>query len=493
MAKLTSTVASRLVAQALGKDAKFIIVQLGKGEVLPVYDYNGQLLKFQTGAKAAAHAELLTRELGIKHQPRPVNDDEWREREETRMKAKDYLALPWMGERWWQDLKPIWGDHYPHASVDKEAFLAFTESVDKGTADIQTRIKPGRYLERFFGDPGILSSFVIRDLCAKFSNKYEENIVHYASTADEFEEVYITGPSSCMSKSAGNYPTKEHPVRMYAAGDLQVAYLKRDGRPSARVIIWPEKKQYNSTIYGDAARLRPLLQKMGYREGALEGARLRIKKVSVQPGISGAYNLVIPHVDHCPGIYAKDGHLIIGRAPGDSNGNRTISFAGGSGYTELVVDGCPKCDSKGDPQPVRGLAGVVNGLKDNGIIHMCASCKEKHAFRDRYSGVWVSNEFGVMANVGGRKAELVWSKWRGSYVHEAEDGELYDKSLLVHSEGKNYTAKYAKEKLTQCECGKFMPKEGCDAACKKKWEKAKLAYATTRLYTSNATTTWRTV
>jgi len=431
------TTAARLVAQTLGEGAKFVIVELAPGGALPVYDDHGELLKFASGKEAAAEADRLSKVNNAKYQPRPINDDKWREREEARMTKKDYLALPWAKDRWWLDLKPIWADHYPHASVQKEAFIAFTESAEKGAADIQTRIKPGRYLEQFFGKAGILSPHVIKDLCSKFSNQYEGNIIHFATTEDEIEDVYVRGPQSCMSKEKGVYPTEKHPVRGYAAGDLQVAYLIRDDRPSARFIIWPERKIYNSTGYGDTARLRPLLDKEGYKAGSVIGARLLKIRSKQTKAKDPNFSFAVPHVDNTDNHLHVDGdYLRIGAHPRDNT--KTINFAGGSGVTEMLTGGCPKCDA-GGAVPVRNMAVLKTSDKDDGThAYFCATCVKKEGFKCYYSSHFVHNDHGVMARVQmGAKPQMVWKAYINKYVFMANDGEYYDMHL-IRRDGKDY-------------------------------------------------------
>lgn len=485
--------AARLVAQALGPEAKFVLVCLSKDGPQPVYDGDGELLKFATGGAASTHAEWLARETGQKYQPRPVNDGAWHEREKKRMLAKDYLPLPWASERWWTDLRPIWGDHYPHASVDKEAFLAFTESPEKGSADIQTRIKPGRYLERYFGEPGILSPHVVKDLCSKFSNQYEANIVYYAATSDEIEKVYLTGPTSCMSKRGDSYPTKEHPVRMYAAGDLQVAYLKRDDKPSARVVIWPEKKIMNSSFYGDSARLRPILTKQGYKEGILHGAKLLMKKSS-QRGAKGTFSFIAPHADGCNGMHVQGDHLILGPNPKDKND--VIAFGGGSGVTELVVEGCQACEDK-RARTVRGLSPVISGPTEDDMAYFCAAHANKVSVKDHYSGQRVHKDFCVEAYLPGHTKPLpVWQKWVGQYIDKPSNEDVYyDKGLLLKVGRETYSRKWADAHLHHCRCGKYLKDAAdCKPECGEKYDaamaKAKSTSAYTPFATMNTPSTW---
>lgn len=189
----------------------------------------------------------------------------WQEREQLRM-AGIYSALPW-------DLPPIDG-HYAHISLKEKGMLAYTIDAKKGERDIQTIIKPGRYLTQFY--PG-MDPDRIRELAAQVSAMKTE--IKFASTPEEIEHVYNEGPSSCMKPTSRDYVNvgDMNPVRVYGAGDLQVAYLANSfGDINARAVVWPEKKIYHR-IYGDADRLKVALAELGYvrrDDWCFEGARL---------------------------------------------------------------------------------------------------------------------------------------------------------------------------------------------------------------------------
>lgn len=414
--KVKSTaVAEDVVKQAMG--AKFVIVELAPGGFKPVYDAAGELLKFDNGGDAARKARDLADETGKKYQPRPVTDGNWRERERTRAASKDYLPLPWTSERWWKDLEAVHKDHFPHASISKGACIAFTETEEKGAADIQTPIKPGRYLERFFGD--VLGPHVIRDLCVAFSAKYEDNQLMFAETADEMEEVYTNGPSSCMSKGIESYKSSQHPVRAYAAGDIQIAYMKRQGRIVARAVAHVEKKTYN-TPYGDSGRLTELLKKEGYKQGAPHGARLaRIKEKADKAGL---YTFIVPHLDGIGWVRDNGEFLVAGdstHVPDDG-----ITCGGAVGVSEPVGYGCSCCKSSGS-LPQRSVKSVF--IDGSHARDWCAKCAKEKAFSCSISGYLVSKDQGVEMTSGSTKRQpLIWSKY------------FIDKGFVCQGSGKNY-------------------------------------------------------
>lgn len=362
----------------LAGGGNFVLMELFKDGPKPVYDHAGELLTFKDGAQADAAAYRFTQDRGRKVQPRRVVDERWREREKLRMTDGTYLPLPWGKEPWWQvGMKDIHNDHYPHVSLGKAALISYTENEDKGSADIQTPVKPGRYLEQHFP---MLSPYVIRDLCSVFSSKFEDNKLLFGETEEEFEEVFTTGPTSCMSKKADQYATKGlHPVRIYAAGDLKVAYMMRQGKIAARTIIWPDKKLHNN-IYGDSGRLKVLLDKEGFKQGSMAGARLLKRTV---PGKGGLTQYVVPHVDNTKTVVVKGDHLVV-----SNDVEIGLTVPGGAGLSELTGLKCARCAAEDMPQRLTvTVATAVNKGES-----WCKKCHSKHAITCCYSGTIVPRD-----------------------------------------------------------------------------------------------------
>lgn len=180
-----------------------------------------------------------------------VNRREWHVRETNRQQSRKPLG--WFQEDFWSANHQIYKYHFAHGAENNPALIAYTVDDDKGERDIQTQIKPGRYLKQFFG--GILTEKQIAyyaDMHAKYEpdkTPWDDLIVKFAATPEEIARVYIRGPTSCM---AAQHAEITHPTRMYGAGDLAVAYLEREERVArssnhkhfivARALCWPEKK-----------------------------------------------------------------------------------------------------------------------------------------------------------------------------------------------------------------------------------------------------------
>lgn len=305
----------------------FHVICLETGEPFTV---NGVPFAYDSGREAAMFARDYSEQTGKKYQPRAIVSDDWRQREQARFDSGNYQRLPWYDAPWFKgSIGEL--EHYAHVSTERDGMVAFTETPTKGMADTQTRMKPGTYLQRFYSDK--LSADEIQSLAREFAGRFEDNILLFATTADEIEHVYTHGPNSCMSHGLRDYSSSIHPTRVYAAGDLAIAYTKRADNIVARVLCWPERKTYGR-VYGDSDRLIPLLDVAGFKSGSLRGAKLlRIE--------AGGGQLVCPYIDTYYSIDDCGDYLRIG---GDIPAEST------SGLIDLE-DGeyCPSCETNCDP------------------------------------------------------------------------------------------------------------------------------------------------
>lgn len=198
-----------------------------------------------------------------------LSDEEdcaWRAREERRFQRGEYRPTPWKES----DAYP---DHFAHLSLDDATKIAYTKDAEHGVADRQTVVRIGRYLEMFYKDR--LSAEQIADYISSCgAEHYQLKIV---TSAADIREVYQGGPSSCMGGKGGGQQFADwdtHPVEVYGDSDLACAYYGKQSHVSARAIVWPANKTY-STIYGDIATLRKMLEDAGYTYGGVHGAKIR--------------------------------------------------------------------------------------------------------------------------------------------------------------------------------------------------------------------------
>lgn len=248
----------------------------------------------------------------------------WHRREVERFKENTYVCPPWEGcgvcnrgllLPMFTTLRPI-GGHFTHISKDPK-LIAYTKDANNGERDIQTAMKPGRYLKQFYQD---LSDTVIATLSGLLLLRGNEaSLIEYGETPDDMERIFCEGPSTCMTKPTREYESFPiHPVRAYAGPDLKVAFIKnqQSGKIAVRALIWPEKKIY-AQLVGDgcsgtySTALAKGLESQGYTKGSLEGAR--ISAIDPPTPTVGKRRFVAPVVDYCNSYRFDEtaGYLVI--------------------------------------------------------------------------------------------------------------------------------------------------------------------------------------
>ena len=310
----------------------------------------------------------------------------WRLREGLRLTNGPYKAVPWVAT-----LAPI-ADHFVHLSLEHEGFVSFTETPAKGEADIQTPMKPARYLKRFYPD---LADHVARDLASALEKRVE---VKFAVTADDIENIYLTGPGSCMSKVQSDFEGHCHPVRVYGDSDLQLAYITDSaGQPIARTLVWPEQKRF-SRIYGHEALLRQQLERDGYTQGSLAGARIR--RIDEDTG-----RVVMPYIDNAGSFgVVDDNWLIIG-------GPLCATMTDGIAHL-IAMRACARCED--------------DVSADDMILvddeRWCEHCADHHSFASDLTGDRFSEDAEREVVVDRRKHTCIYASWA---EHERDEDAFF--------------------------------------------------------------------
>lgn len=370
---------------------------------LPIRNAHDETILYASGAEASVAAAAYSDAMGDKCQPRPFQlDDNWQKREQIKLIDGTYQPLPWDRfairgyVEWYQEDFPahylpvedyssynsqIKGNwfyafrkkeaqyNFPHVSKKVKGNIAYTESADRGRRNIQTSIKPGRYIERFYTSLGALE---IKRLANDFVTQFGELKLLFASTEQDLAMVFTHdfGPNSCMSYPPKDYVTGYSPVRAYAGSDLQVAYIAvcdDDGKPyrvSARCVVWPEKKLY-SRIYGEDQKIIPLLKAQGYKYGYMSGAKL--PKIEFEPG-----QYVMPYLDgHCE-VMDNGDHWVICK---EGDGDFTAQTTNGVLETERECPGCYLTRTPGNWPRVSDVD-----------ERWCPNCIVNHTFQCRNCG-----------------------------------------------------------------------------------------------------------
>ena len=213
-------------------------------------------------------------------------NEQWKERELERFRNGEYKRLPFAGQDWFRCYD---FGRYPHLSmVDDRPLIAYTQTEAKGIADIQTPMKCGKYLNKYYGpnsENPLFDEKQIASLTEQFMRLFVIPKLLFAKTSEEIVWVYNNGPNSCMSHDANNFDSYPiHPCTVYGYGgpdSLQVAYIKDDERVVARSLVFPKTLSY-VRIYGsgsnDDIRLGPALEKAGYTHNpeGLIGAKMKL-------------------------------------------------------------------------------------------------------------------------------------------------------------------------------------------------------------------------
>jgi hypothetical protein len=322
----------------------------------------------------------------------------WQEREAER---QVHRKLPvWIGESWWQDNGPIWEHHYLHVSASDSRLLAYTQDANKGARDIQTPIKPGKYLAKFFA--GILSEKQIAFYAAwqstgRRDTAYSGATLSFARDSDDIVRVYRNGPYSCMTTQ---FDSNDHPCQVYGAGDLAIAYLTQGERIIARALCWPENKvigriypcDYNYSRDGfasvsdarDAAdALFSQLKANGYSSdserggGSFDGARL----LKLDHDNSG---YLMPYLDHDYGVDDRGEFWTMSSSPEHACQETSGRISGDDEPEyEFTCDNCEEGVYEGD-----GAHTVYTGVRrsSNGRLYArgeqtwCEHCADNNSF-----------------------------------------------------------------------------------------------------------------
>lgn len=247
----------------------------------------------------------------------------WRTRERQRFDIGYYEPVPWSKETWHRERNL---ELFEHMSRKARGKISFTESEDKGARDIQAHgMRPGAFLTKYYGD--ILTASEIE----KWANKCAPLEVRFTQDADEIQAIYENGPNSCMSYDAKVYIGRVHPARVYAGPDLAVAYLGPLDKPTARAVVWPDRKVFDRVYGGGVGQLQGELVALGYKrkEQAFIGARVQ--------RIEHGDGFIMPYVDRVSYASDRGDYILL-----DDNGDIETSRQDGLSYD--IDEALPLCD-----------------------------------------------------------------------------------------------------------------------------------------------------
>jgi len=361
----------------------------------------------------------------------------WQQRELWKSRDYTYQCPVWEGEPWWQARTDALREHFTHMSLGNTALLAYTADAGTGHRDIQTPIKPGKYLTRYFSD--VLNAKQIAHL-AKWQTTGEREteytneaawLVSYATTPDEIATIYRDGPSSCMDRHYFSY--EDCPARVYGAGDLAIAYLHNADKTRiiGRCLVWPNRKAAgriyptacawgedgfsswaDSEDAGRALELRLIAANYGWDRDhkTFDGARIMKRKHN-----DGGY--IMPYMD---GNYGVDdaGDQFVMTQSGEYECQQTSGWIGEPTAPEYEY-WCEQCEEGcNDTWAVNTRPGRYGGLN---TMNMCEYCRDNDAFRCEGDGDWYSTEEHRQVEVGGSTYRREYADNNFAYCASSEE------------------------------------------------------------------------
>lgn len=296
------------------------------------------------------------------------------------------------------------GYHFLHVSKDDPTKVAYAQSWEHLVAGRWTRLKPGRYLTKFFGKNGsgreggpVISEANIRIMVQAFDLLNAPPELHFVENDDPdgWEWVYEHGHgfTSCM---VYNHPTaryldrrccgENHPVRAYArrGNGLRLAWFgvgfkSDEGRVFARAVVRDDPilgVKGHVRIYGDD-RLGLLLQAAGYGDCVdTEDVMLNRRTVNGE--------LLVPYLDGNEGVRDMGDYLLV-------CDNECDYLASSTGIGVLPDRlSTVECDDCGDEIYEDDTYSVMDGYRT-----VCYHCRERNytLAHARYGGHnWVPND-----------------------------------------------------------------------------------------------------
>lgn len=226
---------------------------------------------------------------------------------------------------------------------------------------------------------------------------FVEQEVKFASTPDEIEGVYTNYADniepvarSCMRGRTWDWGC--HPVRVYGAGDLAVAYLTNAaGETTHRALCWPEKKIY-SRMYAADDVLHKMLAQLGYAKSRYYGAAnptLAGARLLAIPADCAGDNYVMPYIDEAIDVELRDSgdelYFVLSEGGGLYSTRETNGTTSEPSETDDEEDEdtflCERCDNHTHNDEATRV--YVN-RRD--VESWCEDCVASGAFRCDYSG-----------------------------------------------------------------------------------------------------------
>jgi hypothetical protein len=375
-------------------------------------------------------------------------------------------------------------EHYLAVSENRSEMVSYYPNEYKFLLGKRTRCRPGRYLKQFYGD--VLSDNEINKLAdqqrlTSLQSGMEGNVEFgLARTESEIVWAYRTGPYSCMR----DFSESDHPCRVYAAGDLAIAYLKHKhtGKVVARALCWPENHVYGR-VYptqdywdsdgfesADEARLVSdmLVKELAAHEFSFDGTHGCGFDGAKLQCIEKHSEFVMPYLDYGYRVSRDGSHFIMDRS-GEYEADST------SGYIEpedRVYAYCERCDNECDEDATYEVVTEVDHRgRQARTENWCYSCAANHTWVWRIDRISDDVE---CVEVDGENTPLCVAENEASHVDYPRDEWTQSPVVTAHVGGRDVTVTedYAEESLTRCAVSGeyFDPETDAHSLSREVWE-----------------------
>jgi hypothetical protein len=324
---------------------------------------------------------------------------------------------------------------FPHYSAKEPGQVAFSPiDINYKEADRQVRTKPGRYLNKFLD----LDSDQVRR-CVAIENGDQTVQLKFAKTIKEFTNVYLRGPSSCMSHPIdwydGSASTDRLPVSILANGDIEVAYIELpNGLIPARSLVVQSKQAYveiyHNTDAMDNARseLRSRLEDAGFTHNSYALVGQTIERIPINDGAA----FVCPYIDsgNLP-VRDMDDWLLICE---ENYGEMTANYQ--TGICE-AQDTCDHCDNQhnSDTVYVEDIGDVCEDcINDDFVYASCDGGDSRHIHQN--DALWLESMAEWYEDTPStlRYYDIYQCDITDEYYHEDELVKCEKRDELIHQD-----------------------------------------------------------
>lgn len=293
-------------------------------------------------------------------------------RELRRIEDNTYVPLPDEISQMIPD--DIYLKEVPHLAVKgtNVGKVAYTENARKGEADVQSVMKPGKYLRRVLKNQ-IRNDQHLKEMVAELraDSTFDVKVTH---DPDEAREVYLTGPDSCLAHGQSRFDETfdlddewRHPIEALfwpdGSGTIGLVYVESQGRPAARALINTENKTYPAYYTADwapAARTALLgwLEENDYSldEDALLGCR--IPRIDLKRD-----RILCPYIDH-----GNLGVTIVDEDTLEVGGDLQADYQEGYVTEEDDRIMCDDCEERFDEDEIQYMPHAGH--------HVCDNCRD---------------------------------------------------------------------------------------------------------------------